>query len=164
MTAEEKAAHSALLLLNVAASWVSHHLVPKVLAQRLEGARQEVAAGHPWVGRFRVDTETGRVAFDTPALPRGDEIPALARAVAAWLRAFFQRVERAVPGRYDLERLSVLTGAHRRELAEQGFAAALGWRMDAEAFADPVSAPDVYPGSPKAPLEPSTPTASEEAL
>lgn len=132
-TPEEKAAHHALLLLNITASWVSDHLLPKVLMERLEMARQQVLGNHPILQRLQVDPVTARVIYAQGALPTADEIPAMANGVAAWLRSFLAIVERAIPGRYNLERLAVLTGAHRKDLESLGFAEALGWSDSADA-------------------------------
>lgn len=127
-TREEKIAHLALLLPSVAASWVSDHLRPKVLAGRLEASRSEAASEHPALELFRVDPATGHPAYR----PGADSLSAqasaaLPAAVAAWLRTFFAKVERAIPGRCQPERLATLTEAHRDDLAELGFADALGW-------------------------------------
>lgn len=127
-SAEEKAVHLGLLLLNVMASWVSDRLRPELLADRLERTRAALVGEHSALERFAVDDELGRVAYALDAPPPGPaDVEPVVSATATWLRAFAAEIDRSLPGRYSLDRLAVLTEAHRDALTDLGFTAALGW-------------------------------------
>ncbi|MEO1086165.1 MAG: DUF4388 domain-containing protein, partial [Acidobacteriota bacterium] len=129
-TREQKAAHLALLLLNVTASWASDYLLPELLGRRLEASRRAGLAEHPMLERFAVDLDGGRVAFRAGGGRLAPEhVEGVARSVAAWLRLFFAELERAMPGRYRLSELATLTEAHHDDLEALGFSAALGWSV-----------------------------------
>lgn len=124
------AVHRALTLLNVAASYSSAHLLSPLLEQRLEELRSELSGDHPILEHFAVGAH-GRVTVDLEF--RGDEDPEpLVAAVGAWLRGFFARMDRALPGRFDIARLAALTEVVQEDLRDLGFYGALGLNRDGE--------------------------------
>ena len=63
----------------------------------------------------------------------GEEDPEpLVIAIGAWLRTFFERMERAMPGRFELVRLAALTEVIQEELRDLGFYRALGLQREGE--------------------------------
>lgn len=136
----DQAAHLSLLLLNVTSTWVGSRLQPKLIVERFDDVRNVLRNSHPLLDHFELDPESGLAglagSFET--LDEG-KIERLVAAVGVWLRGFYRRVERSLPGKYSLERLAELTGAHTEQLTELGFHSALGW-------------PDQWPGDESTPL------------
>jgi CheY-like chemotaxis protein len=123
------ALHRALTLLNVAASYASDHVESKLLERRLESVRASLAQEHPVLEGFQV-RPGGRVVVEEGKSPPEPE--ALVLAVALWLRRLFVRLERGLPGRFDLQRLKSVTGAVHDDLESLGFYAALGLPASSE--------------------------------
>jgi Domain of unknown function (DUF4388) len=128
------AVHRALTLTNVASSYALQFLEPALLARRLEECRQGLLLAHPELVVFQVSPE-GAVA--ATAAPADDaEAEALVRATARWLARLFEQLERALPGRFSLERLRAVTEAVQDDLAVLGFYRELGLTVGADGSAD----------------------------
>lgn len=142
-TADDTALHLSLLLLNVTTSWMAGLIHPPLLAARLEALRADLCAEHPPLARFQVDAATAGVAVSTGSPSPIGDVEALVSAIAIWLREIYAAFERSMPGRFSLDRLVVMTEAHRESLAELGFDQALGWSLGS-----PRVAPDMPGESP----------------
>jgi CheY-like chemotaxis protein len=122
------ALHRGLTLLNVAASYALDHVEPGVLQKRLEETRRALLPEHPVLSSFEV-RDGGAVAVapggEAAALDP-DSTAALVRAVARWLARLFAVLERALPGRFPLQRLRAITEAVRDDLGSFGFYRELG--------------------------------------
>lgn len=119
------AIHRGLTLLNVAAAYATHHLEPALLAQRLEAVRAELVPEHKSLDLFQVDAH-GRVSLVPEVLLQDVQTASLVAAVSAWLRIFFERMERALPGRFPVRKLRSLSEAVQEDLEQLGYYTALG--------------------------------------
>ena len=123
------AVHRALTLLNVAVSYATEHAEPELLARRLEQVRAELAAEHPVLAAFRVHGNGAVAAAGGPAWRDGgppEGVEALVRGTSLWLVRFFSVMESALPGRFPLRRLRLVTEAVQEDLASLGFYRELG--------------------------------------
>ncbi len=120
------ASHRALTLLTVAASYAAGHLERSLLRRRFEHHLRRSAERHPLLSLFTVDA-TGGVALTADSEQLADiDVEGLVRGVAAWLRDLFAELENAMPGRFSLSKLRVLTEAVGDDLDRLGFYRALG--------------------------------------
>lgn len=121
------AAHRALTLLNVASAYASSFVQPALLFDAFDEARRALLPELPELAVFALGTE-GQISL--PAGPENDPsaVPAdrIVLAAAAWARRLFERLERALPGRFGRARLMQLTEAVRDDMHSLGFDDALG--------------------------------------
>lgn len=122
------AVHRALTLLNIAGSYSAAHMLAPMVERRLEEARRRAASRHPILERFAVGA--GGVVTADRSLRVDDDPRPVVDGVSAWLRAYFERAERALPGRFDLARLSTLSEVVQDDLRDLGFYRALGLVRD----------------------------------
>ncbi|MFL6193772.1 MAG: DUF4388 domain-containing protein [Thermoanaerobaculia bacterium] len=118
------AVHRGLMLLNVAASYASDHVEPRVLAHRLEGARRALALEHPALEAFVV-SPVGAVSAGPEATLAEAEVTV--RALSRWLARFFATLENSLPGRFPLRKLRQITEAVQEDLDFLGFYRELGF-------------------------------------
>lgn len=124
----EQAVHLSLLLLNVTTTWVGSQMRPNLIVERFHEIRDVLRRGRPLLDRFEFDIESGLAGLaDTEPLTEEDVEPLVA-SVGLWLRGFYRRLERSLPGRFSMERLAELTGAHAEQLTDLDFHRALGWQ------------------------------------
>lgn len=115
------AAHRGLTLVNIASAYAGNHLVPKLLRERLEQYRAEVAADHPLLTHFVVGSG-GRVSLNFSRENLRDlDVDAFVEATSTWLGAFFDGIEHALPGRFQRQRLRSLSEAIQDDLSSLGF-------------------------------------------
>lgn len=124
--AEVRAAHCALMVMNVASSALRGSFRDRVLSRLLEESRLDAAAGHDLLVRFAV--VDGAVswrggAVDVPA-------PPFAAATARWLDRLERRAAEALPGAFAVGALEPATRSLQDDLAELGFLDALGWTTE----------------------------------
>lgn len=133
--------HRALTLANVASSYAGGLLEPALVAARLEESRQGALREHPVLAAFAVGPDGAVVARPDPPDP-----DLLVPAVARWLILLFAALERALPGRFSLQRLRTVTEAVQEDLAALGFYRHLG-------LAPSPAAPGPSSSSPAAPTD-----------
>lgn len=121
------ALHRALTLLNTASSYAGEHVVPTMLAGRLEEIRRRLAAERPVLAAFAVGGQGQVVLAERSELHLdGVEPEQLVEAVAVWLAELFRQLERALPGRFPLTRLRAISESIQQDLANLGFYRGLG--------------------------------------
>lgn len=116
--------HRALTLVSIASGWACDHLASTLVGRRFAETHESLCADHPLLRRFEVLSD-GRVRWVGAVLEPEEAAPMLA-GVAAWLVAVLARLERAVPGKFDLATLAALTEAIGDDMTALGFDAALG--------------------------------------
>ncbi|HMB53884.1 MAG TPA: DUF4388 domain-containing protein, partial [Thermoanaerobaculia bacterium] len=121
------ALHRALTLLNTASSYANEHVVPTMLASRLEEIRHRLAGEWPPLDAFAVN-ERGQVVLteDSDDHLQGFTAEQLVEAVAVWLAELFRQLERALPGRFPLTRLRAISESIQQDLSNLGFYRGLG--------------------------------------
>lgn len=118
--------HRAVTLLNLAASYAAEHAEPRMVAERLETMRRRLARDHGVLTAFAV-TGSAQVSVDGDAPGLSAAPPErLVAATAGWLKELFGELERALPGRFPLERLRGISAAVHGDLDELGFYRELG--------------------------------------
>lgn len=130
------AVHRALTLLAVTSSYAAEHLERPLLARRLEEQRQALLAEHPRLAAFQVGAEANVAVGDGLGEMSEIDVDELVLAVSTWLRSFFERTEKSLPGRFSIEKLRALTEAVRDDLKNLGFYRALGLDIEAEPDAE----------------------------
>ncbi len=117
------AAHRALTLLNVASAYAADLVQLDLLIPAFEDARRALVADLPELSDFELGAG-GQIHLSTR---QGAAAPdRLALAAGSWVRRLFQRLERALPGRFGNDRLRALTEAVRGDMQSLGFDEALG--------------------------------------
>ena len=125
-----RAVHRSLTLLAITSSYAAEHLELALLAQRLESCRQELLSEHPLLASFRVGDAGGVGLVEDLNGLQPFEVDRLILAVGAWLRLFFQKTERILPGRFSIGKLRALTEAIQEDLSSLGFYRALGLNIE----------------------------------
>ncbi len=116
------AAHRALTLLNVASAYAADLVQLDLLVPAFEEARRALLRDLPELAGFELGPG-GQIYLSTKQVaPPPDR---LALAAASWVRRLFQRLERALPGRFGKDRLRALTEAVRADMQSLGFDQAL---------------------------------------
>ena len=124
----EQAVHLSLLLLNVTTTWIGSQLRPNLIVERFDEVRDVLRKGHPLLDRFEFDAKSALAGLAAGKTHLDDaQADALVASVGIWLRGFYRRMERSLPGRFALERLAELSGAHADQLTELDFHRSLGW-------------------------------------
>ena len=156
----QRVVHRALTLLNVAASYATDHLIPSLVALRLETDRQDLLSELPELDLFRTN-DVGQVTL-APGVdePRGDGAggeapPAWSRvdpermvaAASQWLLRSFRSLDRGRPGLFTLDRLRAVTDAIHYDLESLGFDQALGIERPATAAEEASREPSPRPES-----------------
>lgn len=113
----------ALTLLNVVSSYTGNYLDPALLAERLEGVRQNKLKSNPELGYFQV-LDSGAVVLTDSA--SAHDSGAILEAAARWCAAFFHRMDAALIWRFDRKRLANLLGPWREMLVGEGLFETLG--------------------------------------
>lgn len=114
----------ALTLLNVVASYAINHLEPRLVRERNEAMRCDLLTEHPSLAVFEV-TEKGPITLDDRG-PMEFSRKALAEAVGAWIRTFFEALESSLAWRFSPQRLARLLGQWRWEMHTLGFLEPMG--------------------------------------
>ena len=126
------AVHRALTLLTIASSYSAEHLERPLLALRLEERRRELIDEHPGLDAFAVGGD-GSIAVSGELGDLVDiDVDEITAAVGAWLRAFFDKTEKTLPGRFSISKLRALTEAIQDDLKSLGFYRALGLPSEEE--------------------------------
>lgn len=120
---EIMAAHRALTLLNVAGAYAATYVQPALLVSAFDEARRALLNELPELAVFDLGVE-GQVSL--PSIPTEVPPDRMALAAATWARRLFERLERALPGRFGRARLVALTDAVRDDMQSLGFDDALG--------------------------------------
>lgn len=121
---EVMAAHRALTLLNVAGAYAASYVQPALLVSAFEEARRALLTELPELAVFHVGAE-GQVSLPS-TIPHKVLPGRMVLAAAMWARRLFERLDRALPGRFDRTRLVALTDAVRDDMQSLGFDDALG--------------------------------------